>query len=144
MEEKGYSAERFNKLIERLVENIKPAIIAKDKQVSVGILMLLSVIVRKEELLNSLWKVLFREGQLVECIDYFYRLFCIISHSDLFLAQARCQYITDPDELKENHRRRAEMFREYLYEKKNIKKNEMWEMRQSNELDFPESASILS
>ena len=80
---------------------------------------------------------------MVECINYFYRLFCLISYTDWLLAQARCEYITDPEELKENHQRQAEMFREYLYENKNIKKTEMWRMRQSKELDFPESASIL-
>ena len=31
-----------------------------------------------------------------------------------------------------------------MFEKKSIKKKQMWEMRQSKELDFPESASILS
>ena len=36
------------------------------------------------------------------------------------------------------------MFRQYLYERKSIKKKEMWKMRQSRELDFPESGSILS
>ena len=35
------------------------------------------------------------------------------------------------------------MFRECLFERKSIKKKEMWEMRQSKELDFPESPSIL-
>ena len=35
------------------------------------------------------------------------------------------------------------MFREYLFERKSIKKQEMWEMRQSKELDFPESSAIL-
>ena len=36
------------------------------------------------------------------------------------------------------------MFREQLFEKKRIKKKTIWEMRQSKELDFPESASILT
>ena len=35
------------------------------------------------------------------------------------------------------------MFKECLFERKNIKKKEIWEMRQSEELDFPESASVL-
>ena len=35
------------------------------------------------------------------------------------------------------------MFREHLFERKSIKKKEMWEMRQSKELDFPESSNIL-
>ena len=36
------------------------------------------------------------------------------------------------------------MFREYLFERKHIKKKEIQEMRQSKELDFPDSAYILS
>ena len=80
---------------------------------------------------------------MVECIDYFYRLFCLAGHADLLLAQARRQFITDPEELDQSHRRRAQMFRECLFERKSIKKKKMWEMRQSKELDFPEPPSIL-
>ena len=49
MEEKGYPQERFEKLVGKLVENIRPVIVESDKQVQVGILMLLSVIVRSEK-----------------------------------------------------------------------------------------------
>ena len=80
---------------------------------------------------------------MVECIDYFYRLFCLAGHADLLLAQARRQFITDPDELNQNQKKRAQMFRECLFERKNIKKKKMWEMRQSKELDFQESSYIL-
>ena len=66
----------------------------------VGILMLLSVIVvnseRKKELFNCLWDKLFIENQESNALFEFYY---IITHADLFLAQARHEFITDPDEL---------------------------------------------
>ena len=100
MEAKGYSQDRFEKLVRKLVENIRPAIAVKDKQVWVGILMLLSVIVvnseRKKELFNCLWDKLFIENQESNALFEFYY---IITHADLFLAQARHEFITDPDEL---------------------------------------------
>ena len=103
MEAKGYSQDRFEKLVRKLVENIRPAIAVKDKQVWVGILMLLSVVARseknREELLSCLWNALLGEGELVECLDYFHRLFCLVGYADLMLAQARHEFITDPDEL---------------------------------------------
>ena len=103
MEAKGYSQDRFEKLVRKLVENIRPAIAVKDKQVWMGILMLLSVVARseknREELLSCLWNALLGEGELVECLDYFHRLFCLVGYADLMLAQARHEFITDPDEL---------------------------------------------
>ena len=114
MQAQGYSPLRFQKLIGQLVHNIRPVIVASDKQVWVGILMLLAVVAgseKKKELLNCLWDALFGEGEFVQCMDYFYRIFCLVGYADWLLAQARCEFITDPEELKENHRRRAEMFR---------------------------------
>ena len=45
MQAQGYSPLRFQKLIGQLVHNIRPVIVASDKQVWVGILMLLAVVV---------------------------------------------------------------------------------------------------
>ena len=64
--------------------------------------MLLSLILkseRMEELRDDLLSTLCGEGSLVECIDYSYRLFSLIAYADLFLAQARWEFITDSDEL---------------------------------------------
>ena len=55
MEGKGYAQNVFEKLVGKLVEDIRPALDKEDKKVSVWILMLLSVVVRsekKKELLN--------------------------------------------------------------------------------------------
>ena len=102
MEGKGYSRGRFEKLVGKLLENTRPNIIVEDSQISVGILMLLSVAVRserKKELLECLWNNLLGKTELVESIGNFYRLFCLIAHADLILAQARSRFITDPEEL---------------------------------------------
>ena len=102
MEGKGYSQDKFEKLVGKLLENIRPNIVAKDREVLVGILMLLEVAFRsenKKELLDCLWNDLLGKVGLVESINNFYRLFCLIAHADLILAQARSRFITDPEEL---------------------------------------------
>ena len=46
MEAKGYSQDRFEKLIGKLLGSIRSALLAKDKQMSVWTLMLLSVVAK--------------------------------------------------------------------------------------------------
>lgn len=73
-------------------------------------MMLLSLILkskRMEELRDDLLSTLCGEGPLADCIDYSYRLFSLIAYADLFLEQARCEFITDLDELSCNNKKRA-------------------------------------
>ena len=46
MEAKGYSQDRFEKLVGKILGSIRSALLAKDKQVSVWTLMLLSVVAK--------------------------------------------------------------------------------------------------
>ena len=90
--------ETLRRLIKKVVRNIRSVIVVKDKEVSVGILMLLSLILKSEkmeELRDDLLSTLCGIGSLVECMNYSYRLFSLIAYADLFLAQARCEFIAD-------------------------------------------------
>lgn len=126
MAEKGFSKETFDKMIGKLVKNIKPMIISREKNLSVGIIMLLFIVFnhdKKEELIDSFWKGFFEEDdELMECIDILYQFYCLICNIDLLLVQARSKFLTDPEEIAANDELRAQKFKEYLYEKKKIEK----------------------
>ena len=64
MAEKGFSKETFNKMIDKLVKNIKPILVSREKHLSIGIFMLLSIILKNEkksELMDQFWKGFFEE-----------------------------------------------------------------------------------
>ena len=66
-----------------------------------------------------------------------YLFYCLFTGIHWILAQERRKFITDSEELAENDKLRAKMFRQSLYEQKRLEKNLIQEMEEDGELDFP-------